>query len=205
MNQFHKAGTAGAVASMLLLASAPADAEFYAGASIGDATLEASDNLDGQNFDFESSDTAFKIFGGYMLNDYFGVELSYIDMGSLDDDIGFDGGENVGDLRVAVDAELTGFSGQLVGQYPIGPVDLFAKVGLVMYDIEGDVDVFDADDGERLDSFSADDDGNELIYGVGARYNFGQFGARIEYEAIDADDIDDAYMWSIGIEYSFPN
>jgi len=204
MQKLYKAGTAGAIASLFVLASAPADAEFYAGASIGDATLEASDNLDGQDFDFESSDTAFKVFGGYMFNDYVGVEVAYIDMGSLDDDFRFDGGE-FGELKAAVDADLTGFSGQLVGQYPLGPVDLFAKVGMVMYDIDGDVDVVQVGSGDRLLRESVSDDGNELIYGVGARYNFGQIGARIEYEAIDADDIDDAYMWSIGIEYNFAN
>jgi hypothetical protein len=204
MQKFYKAGTAGAIASLFVLGSAPADAEFYAGGSIGEGTVEASDSIEGEDFDFESSDTALKVFGGYMFNDYFGIEVAYLDMGALDDDLRFDGGE-FGELRAGVDADLTGFSGQLVGQYPIGPVDLFAKVGMVMYDIDGDLDIVDVDTGERLFSESVSEDGNELIYGVGARYNFGQIGARIEYEAIDADDIDDAYMWSIGIEYSFPN
>jgi len=197
-----KHGVVSAVAATVALTASAASAEFYAGASIGDATLEASDNIDGQNLDFESSDTAFKIFGGYMYNDYVGVEVAYLDMGALDDDFGFDGGE-FGRINAAVDADLTGFSGQLVGQYPVGPVDLFAKVGIVMYDIDGDLAI--TVDGSPFLRESVSDDGAELIYGVGARYNFGQFGVRAEYEAIDADDIDDAYLWSIGVEYTFAN
>jgi hypothetical protein len=191
------------LAASVILASAPASAEFYAGASIGDGTFEASDNIDGQSLDFESSDTALKIFGGYMFNDYVGVEVAYHDLGALDDGIGFDGGE-FGQLKASVDADLTGFSGQLVGQYPIGPVDIFGKVGILMYDLDGDLDITDAN-GDRLLRESVSDDGEELIYGVGARYNFGQVGVRAEYEVIDADDFDDAYVWSIGVEYSFPN
>lgn len=200
MEHVFKAGMASAIAAGFVLAGAQAHAEFYAGASIGESTLEASDNLDGQDLDYEASDTAFKVFGGYMFNDYFGVEASYIDMGSLDDKLGFDGGE-FGDLVAAVDADVTGFAGQLVGQYPVGPVDLFAKVGMVMYDIDGDLTVSDSFGNRERESVS--DDGNEMIWGLGARYNFGQLAARVEYEAIDADDIDDAYLWSVGIEYSF--
>jgi len=202
MEQF-KLTVAAALASSAALVSAPASAEFYLGASVGDGTIEASDSVEGESFDFESSDTTYKVFGGYMFNDYIGVELAYLDMGALDDDFGFDGGE-VGPLRANVDADLTGLTGQLVGQYPIGAVDLFAKVGVIMYDLDGDFDITD-DDGDRLLRESISGDGEELVYGIGARYNFGQFGVRVEYEAIDADDIDEAYMWSIGAEYSFAN
>jgi OmpA-OmpF porin, OOP family len=201
MEKVFKAGMASAIAASFGLAGAQAHADFYAGASIGESTLEASDNLDGQDLDYEASDTAFKVFGGYMFNDFFGVEIAYIDMGALDDKVGFDGGE-AGNLVIAADADVTGFAGQLVGQYPLGPVDLFAKVGMIMYDIDGDGTVTDSA-GDVLFRESLSEDGNELMWGVGARYNFGQLAARIEYETIEVDDLDDAYMWSVGIEYSF--
>jgi hypothetical protein len=73
---------------------------------------------------------------------------------------------------------------------------------MIMYDIDADATATaEFDDARRR--ASEGEDGNELFWGLGARYNFGQFAARVEYEAIDADDIDDAYVWSVGIEYSF--
>lgn len=199
----YKAGLGAAVAAALALVSGPTyAADFYAGASIGDATLETSDSIDGQDFDFEASDTAFKVFGGYMFNDYFGVEVAYYDGGDQDDRFGFDGGE-FGRLTAGIEASLSGFSAQGVAQYPVGPVDLFAKVGVLAWDLEADLEIWDSQN-DRIFSEDVGDDGADMIYGVGARYNFGQWGVRAEYEIIDAGDIDDANVWSVGVEYSFP-
>jgi hypothetical protein len=106
-------------------------------------------------------------------------------------------------LTAGIEASLTGFSAQLVGQYPVGPVDLFAKAGILAWDLEADLEIWD-DLNNRVFSEDVGDDGADAIYGVGARYNFGQWGVRAEYEIIDAGDIDDANVWSIGLEYSFP-
>lgn len=202
MEQSIKAGITTAVAAGLALAGAQASAaDFYAGASVGEATLETSDTFDGQDLDFEASDTAFKLFGGYMFNDYIGVEVAYYDGGDQDDRVGFDGGE-LGPLTAGVEASLTGFAAQLVGQYPVGPVDLFAKAGVLAWDLDADVEVSDTF-GNRA-SEDVGDDGSDMIYGVGARYNAGQWGVRAEYEVIDASNIDDATVWSLGLEYSFP-
>lgn len=203
MEMTYKAGMTVAVAAGFALVGGTAyAADFYAGASIGEATLETSDSLDGQDFDFEASDTAFKVFGGYMFNDYFGVEVAYYDGGDQDDRFGFDGGE-FGPLTAGIEASLSGFSAQAVGQYPVGPVDLFAKAGILAWDLEADLEIWDGM-GDRIYSEDVGDDGSDMIYGVGARYNFGQWGVRAEYEIIDAGDIDDANVWSIGLEYSFP-
>mgnify|MGYP003465717331 FL=1 len=35
--------------------------------------------------DFDGSDTSFKLFGGYRMNQYFATELEYIDGGNPDD------------------------------------------------------------------------------------------------------------------------
>jgi opacity protein-like surface antigen len=104
-----KHGIIAAVAAGAALAGAPAAAELYLGASIGQATLESS--LDGAEYDncsnwssnytcydpdFEDSDTALKIYGGYMFNEYVGVEVTYYDLGSMSDDgllYSYDGGE----------------------------------------------------------------------------------------------------------------
>ena len=195
-----KQGMVAVLAASAALISAPASAEFYLGASAGESTLETSDTFDGEEYDFEASDTHFKVFGGYMFNEYFGVEAAFLDLGALDDRVGFDGGE-AGPLAIDADADFTGIAAEVVGQYPIGDFDLFAKVGVISYELDGDLTLSDSDGVLERESFSVD--GEELIYGVGARYNFGQIGVRAEYEVVDADDIDDAFVWSIGVEYSF--
>jgi OOP family OmpA-OmpF porin len=200
-----KQGLAAAVAAALALwtAQASADAGFYIGGSVGDATIEASDDVDfdGEDFslDFDESDTAYKLFAGYMFNDYFGAELSYVDLGEPEDDFTLDGGE-IGEIDVDLSAEFTGFTADLVGQLPLGPVDIFAKVGLVSYDAELEVT---ATDGIDTLSESLEDDGEELHYGIGARFNIGNFGIRGEYEVFDIGDIDDVYMLSLGAELAF--
>jgi OOP family OmpA-OmpF porin len=198
MEQSVKAGITTAVAAGLALASVPASAaEWYGGLAYGETNVE----VESDGADFEADDSAFKVFGGFMFNEFFGVEVSYLDLGDLSDGVGFDGGE-FGDSFINVDAEITGFAGELVGQYPVGPVDLFAKAGLIAWDVEGDITGFDGDTNESF-SISADDDGEDLIWGVGARYNAGQFAVRAEYESIDAGDIDELTVMSIGVEYRF--
>jgi OOP family OmpA-OmpF porin len=202
MDFSSKQGLAAAVAAALALWTAQASAEpgFYLGGSVGNSTLEADDNfeLDGTDvsLDFDESDTAYKLFGGYMFNDYLGVELAYVDLGEPEDDFSADGGE----ISVDLSAEFTGFTADVVGQLPLGPVDLFAKVGLVSYDAELDIS---ATDGVVTESGSLEDDGEELHYGLGATLNFGNFGIRAEYEMFDIGDIDEASLMSIGAQISF--
>jgi hypothetical protein len=193
-----KAGITTAVATGLALVGAPASAaEWYGGLSYGETNVETSESIEGVDLDFEADDNAFKVFGGYMFNDYFGVELSYLDLGDASDRVGFDGGE-IG--AIEIDAEITGFAAEAVAQYPVGPVDLFAKAGMVAWDVEGDITGFDLG-GNEIGSLSADDDGEDLIYGIGARYNAGQFAIRAEYQEVDTDGVDDLSLVSIGVEY----
>jgi OmpA-OmpF porin, OOP family len=224
-----KHGIIAAVAAGAALAGAPAAAELYLGASIGQATLESS--LDGAEYDncsnwssnytcydpdFEDSDTALKIYGGYMFNEYVGVEVTYYDLGSMSDGgllYSYDGGESSNynyDRSVEEEVDVTGLGLQLVGQYPVGPVDLFAKAGVFIYDLGGQQTVtqeYYYDNGEvyNSDSWTNDfgDEGNDWVYGVGATWNVNDFGIRAEWEAFDLKhpSVDDFYMWSIGVEY----
>jgi hypothetical protein len=199
-----KQGLAAAVAAALALWTAQASAEpgFFVGASIGQSTTEAQQNdiFDtGENVEFDEDETGYKIFGGYMFNDYLGVELGYVDLGQPEDKFSDDGGE----FDLKLEAEASGFTANLVGEIPLGPVDLFAKVGLISYDAEIEATLIDNFDGEVLASGKADDDGEELMYGVGARLNIGNFGVRAEYEMYDVGEIDDLSMISLGGELRF--
>jgi OOP family OmpA-OmpF porin len=155
-----------------LLAGASAYAEqapgFYAGAGIGQATVKVDD------VDFDANDTAFKVFGGYNFNQYFAAELAYFDGGAPGEtyDLGF------GDTG-RVEAEFTGLNLSAVGRLPVGDnFALFAKAGYASYDVKVSA---------HADGFSdsASDSDNDLSYGVGAGFSFGQFDLRGEYEMVD--------------------
>jgi OOP family OmpA-OmpF porin len=81
---------------------------------------------------------------------------------------------------------------------PIGPVDLFAKVGGISLNVDGDVKV----NGNKQSNSESD---TQLAYGVGAAYNFGRghWGLRVEAEGFDDNEVDDFYFLSAGLTYRF--
>lgn len=174
------------LASLLLLALATtawADEEkgLYVGAGVGQSNVKA-DNLEDIGAvisDFESDATAFKVFGGWRFNRYLAAELDYLDLGSPDEDFG----------TVRLETELSGVAPYVVGSLAIGPVELFAKVGYLFYDLDVSAS------GQKLSSASQDD----FIYGVGAGIVlFKHLQARLEYEAVDVsktlDDVDAVWL-----------
>jgi OOP family OmpA-OmpF porin len=162
------------LAMLGLLAGATAYAEqapgFYAGVGIGEATIEVDD------VDFDASDTAFKVFGGYSFNENFAVELTYFDGGSPNENFEFAG------IGGSVDAEVDGLNASVVGRIPVGDTfSLFAKLGFASYDVKVTA---------RAAGFSESADGSDedISYGLGAALGFGSFEVRAEYEAIDVSD-----------------
>jgi OOP family OmpA-OmpF porin len=159
-----------------LLAGASAYAEqapgFYAGAGVGQASIEVDD------VDFDANDTAFKLFGGYSFNQNFAVELTYFDGGAPGERFDFGGG-----LTGSVETEITGLNLSAVGRIPVGEsFSLFGKLGYASYDAEVTAEA---------GGFSASEDGSDedLSYGIGAGFAFGpSFEMRAEYEAIDISD-----------------
>jgi len=186
-----------AAAAGMALGAAPASAEMYVGAGLGDGTIETSENFEEGSINFDESDMAYRIFAGYMFSQYLGVEVAYLDLGSPSQRFGFDGGES-GTINVDFKAELTGVSAQGVLAYPFDVFEVFAKLGIVSY--EAEVEAKDVGTGQSL---NLDDDGEELAYGIGAKYNIGNFALRADWDIIDAGDVDDVSMWSIGAELSF--
>jgi OmpA-OmpF porin, OOP family len=173
--QMYKRVALNSIAALALLGAASVQAEsqpgFYAGAGIGQSTLEVDDA------GFDADDTAFKVFGGYSFNDHFAVELTYFDGGAPGETFDFGIG-----TPVSVEAELTGLNVSAVGRLPINDTfALFAKLGYASYDFEVT---------GRAGGFSESEEGSDedLSYGLGIGLTFGAFGVRGEYEAIDVSD-----------------
>lgn len=181
-----------AAALMLVSVSAHADGGFYVGGSVGGATIEA--DFDTTDFpelpsSIDEDDTAFKLFLGYKL------DLPVIDLG-------VEGGYvNLGEPEIQIDTilgpqdiglETTGLNVWGTAGMEVGPLDVFAKLGYISWDVEAGIDGFD----------SVSDDGTDMGYGLGVSFELLSIQIRGEYEVYDIDDAD-IEMLSVGIAFRF--
>lgn len=183
------AGSAGALASGAAAAQEN-DEGFYIGGGVGQFNVQIDDidQTDEAIQRLDDDDSAWKAFVGWRMNPYFALELAYIDFGGPSDR--FEANGTSGDYSV----DLSGFAPYVIGTIPLGPVELFGKVGYYFYDVDASVDL---DNGPDLDSSSSE---NDLLYGVGVGMTFFQrLNARLEYERIDSSVVDDAdAIWFSG-------
>jgi OOP family OmpA-OmpF porin len=190
---------------ILVVAAIPASAienGFYIGGSIGGSSLEVRDIdeelgdlrfSDGDTGWFSDGDTGYKLFAGFRFMNFLGVEAGYVDLGEPNDVVA-----ESEDEAVHVQIGLKGWDAFAVGFLPIGPVDLFAKVGVVSWD---------ADIVSRLvptDEVDADSDsGTDAAFGIGVGLRLGKVTLRAEGEQFDIADADDVYMFSVGATFTF--
>ena len=167
--------------SALCAASANADEGLTLGASVGYVNVEDSD----PGFDFDATDTGYKLFANYEFSNRLAIEGGYIDFGKPEDQFpGFFG---------QIDA--SGWNLYGVGNLPLSDgVDLFAKAGIVAWEADSIID------GVLVDT----EDGNDLALGFGAHWNANQaFGLRAEVDWFDIDEADSVWMASVGFELRF--
>ena len=186
---------AGASAGSLACSSAFAqgvenDEGFYIGGGVGQFNVQIDDvdDTDEAIQRLDDDDTAWKAFVGWRMNPFFALELAYIDFGGPSDR--FEAAGSSGDFAV----DLSGFAPYVIGTIPVGPVELFGKVGYYFYDVDASVDL---DNGPDFDSSSSEQD---LLYGFGVGMTFFErLNARLEYEKIDSSFVDDAdAIWFSG-------
>jgi opacity protein-like surface antigen len=183
------AASAGALASGSAVAQEN-DEGFYLGGGVGQFNLKLDDvdQTDEAIERLDDDDTAWKAFVGWRMNPHFALELAYVDFGGPSDR--FETSGSSGDFS----AEISGFEPSIVGTIPLGPVELFGKIGYLFYDVDASVDL---DNGPGFDSSSSEQD---LTYGGGVGMTFFQrLNARLEYQRIDSSVVDDAdAFWLTG-------
>ena len=183
----------GVVTVLMLAATLPAAAKdngFFIGGGIGQATVKISEIDDELNqIDFSGDDTAYKLFLGYRMLHFFAVQAEYVDFGTTSDAVGTDG-----DVRAEVD--LSSINAFAVGFLPLGPIDLFAKVGVASWD---------ADIRATMDDITntSSDDGTDPAYGLGVGLQLGSIAVRGEFEYFDVSNADDVYLVSVSVLYTF--
>lgn len=180
----HATTRTAAVAAMVLFGTTTyaADNGIYLGASVGQSRVNFEESFEGQDLDFEADSTGFKGILGWRFLDWLAVEANYVDLGSGDDKV----------LGQRVESDVSGLSLSAVGFLPVGPVDLFARVGAIDWDAEL------SGGGAR-----AEGDGTDLAYGIGAQFRVWSLSLRAEYERFDVEDLDDVDMVSLGVTWTF--
>jgi opacity protein-like surface antigen len=186
-----KYGITAALALLGLTAAAGAQAQdnesgWYAGGGVGefDVEIDDFDDVDDTLDNFDEGDTAYKLFVGWRANQWLAVEGAYINLGNAEDEI-FD--------DTTLEIQSDGFAPYVVGSFPIGFFEVFAKAGYYFYDIELSLD-------SPLGDVDDDDSGSEFTWSAGFGVTiFERVNLRLEYEEFDFDQTDDTTaLWLTG-------
>jgi hypothetical protein len=151
-----------------------ADNGLYIGASLA----QTDSGVRSGNFNFKDRDSGYKFIAGFRPIDLFAVEMNYVNLGQ----------PSVG----AQQTSTTAVDGFFVAFLPIPVIDVFGKVGLVSWKTDA-----------SAPSLSFRRRGSDLALGAGVQVNFGGFGARLEYESLNASEIAKPSFISLGATYTF--
>ena len=166
---------------LLIAAAGSAQAAFYAGASFQQVAAEFDTAVD----NFDTDDSGWKVFGGFNIIKWLGVEASYRDLGTQEDST------SAGSASI----ELESYDISARGMLPLGMFTPFVKVGYANVAADGSFDL-----GTAIEN--VDEDDWEVLYGIGLDVNFGKhFGVRGEIETYDVEDSLDTY--SVGAFFRF--
>ena len=172
MNRKLFVALATALLGAISIPQAYAAGGLYLGAGVGDSTIK-----DGS---FDSNDTGYKAFVGYRFNMIpiidLAVEGGYTDFGKPS--------QNNATFK------LTGYNAAGLLIFPLGPIDLYGKLGLLSWKA-------DASTGGGSSS------GTDAFYGVGAGFNIWKIGIRAEYERYQIKDVDRVDMVSVSALFRF--
>ena len=172
--------------SFIVFAPAESEAGGYIGGSIGQSYIALDTGTVAVPANFDEEDFGWKLMAGYNFDFAvitLGVEADYVDFGAPSGDV----------LGSQIEVDANGFAGFGTAGFDLGPVGVFAKLGVISWDASFSVDGFDA----------GSDDGTDPAYGVGVKFGLGSVEIRGEYEIYDIEDSDDVAMLSVGLVWRF--
>lgn len=210
-----------AIFCALALCSGIASAQssgFYAGASTGQASVDlgniASDvaaiateeGFTNVSSGQKDSDTSWKFFMGYKVNQNFAIEGGYVDLGKYTANVsGMDGG-----VKATIDASVKSYAYfvDVVGILPLGgDFSLFGKVGGAYTNTKAEASA-------AYGGVSASDSIKENKFvpkvGAGAEYNItksiavrGEFERYMNVGDSDTTGESNVDVWSVGLKFGF--
>ena len=163
---------------------------FYIGAGIGDYSssvdeINSLDSIDDAGIDFSDGDNAMKVFAGWHFNQFFAVQADYVDFG-----------ESSGAVTPLLSgtSDVQGIAPSIVGTLPLGPIELFARVGMMFYDVDLNLT------GGRV----IDESGEDLVYSAGIGIDvLDRLNLRLEYEEIDIAALDESDALWLNVAWKF--
>ena len=157
----------------------------YIGGGVGEVSIQdVSTNPAGT--DFDESDAAWKVFGGY--------RFDWLPIVSLSGEVGYRdlGKPSASPGGVSVENKVTGFDVSALVGLGLGPVEVYARLGGMQYDLK-----------KTIGATEHKYDGTAPLYGIGASFKLFGVGVRAEYEKIDIDKLDGIDMVSVSAFYQF--
>ena len=151
----------------------------YIGGGIGDFSSSIDevnnlDQIDDAGIDFTDGDNATKLFAGWNFNRYFAVQGDYVDFGDQSGAVS---------PSVGSTSNVKGFAPSIVGTLPLGPVELFGRIGMMFYNLDVNLN------GGQL----IDDSANDMVWSAGIGIDIAdRLNLRLEYEQIDIPQFDQA-------------
>ena len=150
------------------------DTGFYLGAGVGDfsASLQRPSDATKVHLDFKNND-AYRVFGGWRFNPYLSVQLDYDDFGHSAPALG----------ELGLSAKSDAWTPAVKGTLPLGPIELFGKVGEMFSNVR-----LNTNGGQAVT-----DTGNHPLYGVGIGGTIlKRLNLSAEYERIKMPNLRDA-------------
>lgn len=168
---------------VLGMVASNAAAGLYVGAGIGNTffSSEVENALD-QLKSIDENSTAWKIFGGFSAERFFGVEGGYRDFGEVTSTVS----------NEAFASKTTGWDIEATGRLTIAIIDIFAKAGAMFWSTD-----------VTLLGFTMDDKGTDFLWGLGAGVHLGPFGVRAEWERVEVGSIDNLSMATLSATFGF--
>jgi hypothetical protein len=180
------------VGAALVLATGTALAQdntdgLYIGAGFGDfsAEIDEIDDVDDAIADFDEDESASKYFVGWRFNRFLGVQADLYDLGDAETTL----------LGQSISLKTEGYGASVVGTLPIAFIELFARAGIIFYDLE----LTTARLSDRIDESDQD-----IVYSAGIGFTFVErFNLQLEYELFEINELDDADAWWLNASWRF--
>jgi hypothetical protein len=182
----------GALSVMLAGLSEVARADNGPYVGIGATQVEL-DDISGEDLHLHNSIP--KLIGGFRFADFFGVEVNYANLGAQDATLL--GTNALGFIHGFAHADASQFSTYAMGYLPLPFADLFAKAGLMRWQLASNAEI----GGTSL--YSINSNGVAFAWGLGGQVTFGPFAPRLEWEHSNVPYTGGLNMWTLGLTFTF--
>ena len=168
------------LAAMNFSYKSQAQAGIYLGGSVGTSFINQTVlDIDSLMVELKENELSYKFYAGWRLSKYIGIEGGYRNLGKSQQELD----------NYMMNAKTYGWDLQAMGIFPVGPVDLFGKLGVFFWDSE-----YEFDNELRYKN------GTSFMFGLGAGVRIGgRLGVRAEWEFLDMSSGNRLSMLTAGL------